>query len=65
MAKYYTLAFFIDGKWSPEFGDYDKETVIDELTEVVRLADDSNVCRIVVSEDDQAAIDHAFALLNV
>lgn len=31
MKKYFTIAFFDNGRWYIDFGDYDKETVKQEI----------------------------------
>lgn len=31
MKKYFTIAFFEDGRWNADFGDYDKEVVKQEI----------------------------------
>lgn len=68
MAKartYYTLAIRRDGKWSPEFGDYDRDNVNDEWESYFHgdcvPRDD---LRIVTSGDAQADVDAAIAALN-
>lgn len=65
MRKYYTLAVRIDGRWSPEFGDYDRECVQVELAGYL----DSGAwkrkdLKIVTTDDNQAAIDAAIRKLN-
>lgn len=53
---YYTLAVFEDGHWVPEFGDYSRAVVDQELRDV--YATDSGLpVRIFVSGDAQAEID--------
>lgn len=68
MAKqrtYYTLAQRIDGKWTPQFGDYDRETVAAEIAD---YADNGTAkrkdMRIVASGDKQADIVAKLAALN-
>jgi hypothetical protein len=65
MAKrtYYTLAVF-DGYWSPEFGDYDRDTVQGELEEYRERGVFKKHLRILKTEDTQASIDAAVAKLN-
>lgn len=31
MKKYFTIAFFEDGRWNADFGDYDKDAVKQEI----------------------------------
>lgn len=33
---YYTLADLVDGRWAPQFGDYDRRVVADELADMAR-----------------------------
>lgn len=62
---YYTLAVLIDGRWSPEFGDYDRDVVDDEMRDTYLDGGwKRNQCRIVRTADDQAAITAAIAKLN-
>ena len=71
MPKYYTLAEKRDGRWTQQFGDYDKEVVVEEL-EDYRMCDDASDApigrvgfRIVTTPtDDQPAIENALARLN-
>ena len=60
---YYTLAIREEGRWAPQFGDYDKATVEQEAVDSYfehRALDR----RIVKSADDRASIDAAIARLN-
>jgi hypothetical protein len=58
---YYTLAVRANGKWGPEFGDFDKETVKDEMEDC-----ENEWCemKIIKSGVDQAAIDAEIKKLN-
>lgn len=58
--KYYTLVVRRDGKWSPQFGDYSKEVVSDEEYDCY----DTEVSKIICTNDDQASIDAKVAELN-
>ena len=58
---YYTLAVKEDGQWKPEFGDFDKEVVKDEMED---CADEWCDMKIIKSGVDQAAIDAEIAKLN-
>lgn len=59
--SYYTLVVkYAGAQWGPEFGDYDREVVVDESME---YSDDTPV-RVIKSGDSQPAIDAAVALLN-
>jgi hypothetical protein len=67
--KYYTLICREDGKWSPQFGDYDKSVVRDELDDYANSFGSSHYARkdimIIATDDDmQATIDAAIAKLN-
>lgn len=58
--KYFTLVTRKDGVWSPQFGDYDRETVVQEIQD--SYSEFRNVDRKVISTaDDQAAINAAVA----
>ena len=58
---YYTLAVRVNGKWGPEFGDYDRETVKDEMEDCENEWCDMKVIR---SGDTQKEIDAAIDYLN-
>lgn len=61
MAKqYYTLIVKRAGKWSAQFGDYSKSVVSDEEYDCY----DTEVTRIIRTEDNQAAIDARIAEIN-
>ena len=63
MAKYHTLAVYEGGRWSPEFGDYDRETVEYEreaLEPQYRRRD----TKIITTSDAQSDIEAAVAKLN-
>ena len=62
--KYFTLAVRTDGKWSAQFGDYDRATVQDELTDYRDHDMKAKDLRIVISGDRQSDIDAAIAKLN-
>lgn len=67
--KYHSLLTRTDGKWSVQFGDYDKAVVVEERDGT--YCDRSRVdavfkkdTRIITTGDQQAAIDAAVAKLN-
>lgn len=63
---YFTLAIRADGVWSPQFGDYDRETVEQEARDM-RDSDSalrSKDCKVISSGDSQDAINAAIAKLN-
>jgi len=62
--KYFTLAVREAGQWSPQFGDYDRETVEAERDDYRDHGHKVRDLRIVQSGDTQAAIDAAIAKLN-
>ncbi len=59
--KYYTLCVKRDGRWEPDFGDYDKDCVRDESS---LLVDRGEGVKVVSSEDDQESINQAIDKLN-
>ena len=51
--------------WVPQFGDYDREGVVDEMADMSdNAAYDDDVFRIVASGDTQAEIDAAVRAIN-
>ena len=65
--RYYTLVIQDPEtlRWSPEFGDYDRETVEQERDDQI----DSEACtfltsRVITTEDTQADIDATVAAMN-
>lgn len=62
--RYFTLAIREEGVWAPQFGDYQRSTVKDEMGEYSDHDVKSCDMKIVVSEDDQASIDAAIRELN-
>lgn len=61
MAKaYFTLLAKREGKWVPVFGDYYKSVVSDEEYDCY----DTEVTRIIRTDDNQVAIDARIAELN-
>jgi hypothetical protein len=63
--RYFTLAVRDDGRWAPQFGDYDRSVVADELNDYVDSHDYRRKdLRILTTTDAQAAIDAAVAALN-
>ena len=60
---YFTLAIREDGRWAPQFGDYERAVVAQEIRDAyahVRKQD----CKIVKSDPDCDAINAALAALN-
>lgn len=68
MANYYTLFVYEwdHQKWFNHFGDYDKETVADEMTDLNQGYQGIMMkhMRLVKTSDDQNAIDAALDKLN-
>lgn len=58
---YYTLAVCEDGQWSPQFGDYSKATVKDEMQDYPAK---NRHKQILMTWDDQDSINSAIAELN-
>lgn len=66
MSRYYTLVELVGGKWSPQFGDYSREVVAQEIVD--RADSDMRPRRfykIVVSDDKQTSINATVAKLNL
>lgn len=65
--KYYTL-IARDGSpgcpWSPQFGDYDRKTVADELADYREQGFKRSELRIIETSARQAEIDAAVSALN-
>jgi len=71
MPSYYTLVVRIDGKWSPQFGDYDLEVVEDEKMEWDDVAYDVSFfgvnppdVKIITTSECQTHIDAEVMKLN-
>lgn len=66
--RYYSLAMSLDNgiTWGPDFGDYSRSVVQQELTDRKASGDhDPRTCyKIISSGDTQAEIDTAIAKLN-
>lgn len=66
--KYYTLATRENGKWAPQFGDYDRKVVQQELEDTVGAYHQfkRKDCTIFWTwyKDGQAAIDEQIRRLN-
>lgn len=59
--RYFTLITkSSDGRWSPQFGDYDREVVVDEMRDEYA----GKVCRIISTNDDTASINERIALVQ-
>ena len=63
MKTYYSLLTFDHGRWSVQFGGYDKEVVKDERRDWFD-SDPEMKTMIVRSGDSQSAIEAAVAKLN-
>lgn len=62
---YYTLCLWEDDQWTPQFGDYSRKVVRDELEDYRYTLDyRRDQLRIVSSGDEQSDIDAAVAQLN-
>jgi len=67
--RYFTLiAREPDGQWSPQFGDYDRETVNTEKADYVDHIGTTwpkgTQFKVIASGDDQTSINAAIAALN-
>lgn len=61
--RYYTLAVKVGNAYFPEFGDYDKDVVIQERQDLIESGERASL-RIVASNDDQSSINQAISNLN-
>lgn len=61
--RYYTLVIREDGKWAPQFGDYKKSVVVQEITDSYHHIPKGNRL-IIETEEDQASIDIAVFDMN-
>ena len=62
---YYTLAESVDGRWAVAFGDYDKQTVMDERADYIDSGMTGRSLKIIkTATSDQPEIDAAIARLN-
>jgi len=67
MKTYYTLAIQWErgDRFSPEFGDYDFECVIDEREDIVYSYDlKASQVKVIKTDGSQSAIDQAISKLN-
>lgn len=64
MKKYYTLAVRENGKWSPEFGSYDKSDVISELQDYRDKGTKASNLQVVISGDKREDVEKRIAELN-
>ncbi len=64
MPKYYMLAIKMDGKWSPEFGDYDRETVEQEKDSFNFNYDRDEMKIFMTHDDSQCSIDKCINRMN-
>jgi hypothetical protein len=64
---YHTLCSFDAGRWSIQFGSYDKKECVEEISELKRVFKCDGVkcvTKIISTDDDQFSIDLAVAKLN-
>ena len=64
MTKYYSLMVYENGFWSQQFGDYDKKTVEYERQDYLDHGYKSKDIKIVVTDEEQTAIEAAVDALN-
>lgn len=64
MATYYTLAVREDGVWGPDFGDYDRDTVVDEKLDYQDRGYSARDLKIIRTGDTQADVDARIAAMN-
>lgn len=62
--RYYTLAVRDDGRWTPELGDYDRETVEYELDDYKYNGYKARDLKIITTGDKQADINAGISKLN-
>lgn len=61
--RYHTLAIREDGRWAPQFGDYDKDAVLQEREDSYGETKRRD-WRVITTGDKKADIDAAIAALN-
>jgi len=62
---YYTLLVLDDDRWSPQFGDYDRDVVAEECHEYIQQGYRRAQIKLITLPDDrQETIDRKCALLN-
>jgi hypothetical protein len=64
MKTYFTLAVREDGRWAPQFGDYSRSVVAEELDDYLSRDVRRGDLKVVRSGDTQASIDAAIAELQ-
>jgi hypothetical protein len=64
MATYYTLAVREDGVWGAQFGDYDRDVVVDEKLDYRDRGYSVRDLKIVRTGDAQTDIDARIAAMN-
>lgn len=62
--SYYTLVLLQHGRWSPQFGDYDRETVDYELEDYVDQGYKRSHLKVIVTGHLQADVNSAVANMN-
>lgn len=62
--RYFTLVVKGDGRWSPEFGDYDRDVVVAEVDDYRSQGYTAGRLKIIETADAQTAIDTAVRRLN-
>jgi hypothetical protein len=61
--SYYSMLERIDGKWTIQFGDYDKQVVLDEMRD--QRESEPKIClKMINTTADQGLINAAVAKLN-
>jgi len=63
MKKYYTLAIRESGQWGAQFGDYDRDVVLQEIEDCYSDVLAKNR-KIILTGTSHQAIDAAIAALN-
>ena len=64
MSTYYTLAVRENGIWGAQFGDYDREVVLDEKLDYQDQGYSARDLKIIRTGDNQADIDARVAAMN-
>lgn len=64
MKRYYTLAVREDGVWSPQFGDYSRATVHEEMADMLDHDVRRKDLKVIETDDTQVSIMAAIERLN-
>lgn len=62
--RYFTLAVYENGRWGPQFGDYDRETVKYELEDYVDQGHRRKHLRIIETGNKQVDVNAGIEALN-